>query len=143
MTETSTGQGALSTEDCWDVLRHREFGRLAYVIDGAPTIVPINYVVDGARLVFRTTDGTKLHNIMADHRVAFEVDEIDDGNEIGTSVVVRGEAHLLPADEEFRIEQVGLRAWLGPDRPILVAIEPNEITGRRYRLRRPWRRMSR
>jgi|LSQX01.3.fsa_nt_gb nitroimidazol reductase NimA-like FMN-containing flavoprotein (pyridoxamine 5'-phosphate oxidase superfamily) len=143
MAEVSTGQGALSSEDCWDVLTSREFGRLAYVVDGAPAIVPINYVVDGGQLVFRTSDGTKLHSIVADPRVAFEVDEVDDANEIGISVVVRGEAHVLSADEEYRIEQVGLRAWLGHDRPVLVAIEPHEITGRRYGLKRPWRRMMR
>ncbi|MDO5682090.1 MAG: pyridoxamine 5'-phosphate oxidase family protein [Propionibacteriaceae bacterium] len=143
MDETSTEQGVLSTEDCWAVLRSREFGRLAYVIEGAPSIAPINYVVDGDQLVFRTTDGTKLHNIIADPRVAFEVDEVDDADEVGVSVVVRGEAHVLSADEEYRIEQVGLRAWLGHDRPVLVAIRPAEVTGRRYQLRRPWRSMMR
>lgn len=143
MADTSTGQGALSSDDCWDLLRMKELGRLAYIIDGAPAIVPINYVVDGDQLVFRTTDGTKLHNLLADPRVAFEVDEVDDNEETGSSVVLRGEAHVLSADEEFRIEQVGLRAWLGHDRPVLVAIRPSEVTGRRYHLRRPWRHMLR
>lgn len=143
MADTSTGQDVLSGEDCWDLLRAQEFGRLAYVIDGAPAIVPTNYVVDGRQLVFRTTDGTKLHSMLADPRVAFEIDQVDDDDEIGTSVVVRGEAHVLSADEEYRIEQAGLRAWLGQDRPVLVAIRPTEVTGRRYHLRRPWRHMLR
>lgn len=143
MADTSAGQGALPVEDCWDLLRAQEFGRLAYVIDGAPAIAPINYVVDGEQLVFRTADGTKLHSMLADPRVAFEVDQIVDDQEIGSSVVVRGEASVLSADEEFRIEQVGLRAWLGQERPVLVAIRPTEITGRRYHLKRPWRHMMR
>ncbi|MDO5499460.1 MAG: pyridoxamine 5'-phosphate oxidase family protein [Propionibacteriaceae bacterium] len=143
MADTSTRQGILSVEDCWDLLRGQEFGRLAYVIDGAPAIAPINYVVDQNQLVFRTADGTKLHSMLADPRVAFEVDKIDSDQEIGSSVVVRGEAYVLSADEEYRIEQVGLRAWLGQDRPVLIAIRPAEVTGRRYHLKRPWKRMMR
>lgn len=143
MTETSAEQEPLSDEDCWALLRVQEFGRLAYVIDGAPAIVPTNYAVDGDQLVFRTTHGTKLHSILADPRVAFEIDHVDDDDDLGTSVVVRGVAHVLSADDEPRIEQVGLRAWLGHDRPVLVAIRPTEVTGRRYHLRRPWRHMLR
>ncbi len=142
MTE-ATEQGVLSPDECWELLRTREFGRLAYVADGAPHIVPVNYRVDGADLVFRTADGQKLRSILQENRVAFEVDEVDDANELGSSVVIRGEARVLPETEELRLEQVGLRAWLGTDKPVLVAIRPNELTGRRYHLRRPWRRMRR
>lgn len=142
MTE-ATEQGVLSPDECWDLLRTREFGRLAYVADGAPHIVPVNYRVDGTDLVFRTADGQKLSSILRENRVAFEVDEVDDAAEIGCSVVVRGEARVLPETEELRLEQVGLRAWLGTDKPVLVAIRPTELTGRRYHLRRPWRRMMR
>ena len=35
MVDTSAGQEPLSDEHCWDLLRAQEFGRLAYVIDGA------------------------------------------------------------------------------------------------------------
>lgn len=143
MADTPAGQESLSDENCWDLLRANEFGRLAYVVDGAPAIVPTNYAVDGDQLVFRTTDGTKLHSLLANPRVAFEIDHVDDDTEVGTSVVVHGEAHVLSSDEEWRIEQVGLRAWLGQDRPVLVAIRPSAVTGRRYHLRRPWRHFMR
>lgn len=143
MTEPSAEQAILTSEECWELLRSREFGRLAYVADGAPHIVPINYRVDDTQLVFRTADGEKLHSILLENRVAFEVDEIDDAQEIGLSVVLRGHTVVLPAEEEIRLEQVGLRAWLGSGKPVLVAIQPDEVTGRRYRLRRPWRHMMR
>ena len=143
MGDTSATPDVLSEQECWKLLRAKEFGRLAYVVDGTPAIVPINYVVDDTELVFRTTDGSKLDSIIADPRVAFEVDDIDDPAEQGSSVVVRGTAHVLDPDEEYRIEQVGLRAWLGHDRPVLVTIRPAEITGRRYPLQRPWRAMRR
>lgn len=143
MAETSAERGILSEEDCWELLRNHEFGRLAYVTDGLPVIVPINYVVDGDQLVFRTANGAKLQSILANSHVAFEVDKVDDTTETGCSVVVRGEAVRLPADEEIRLEQVGLRAWLGSEKPILVAVRPTLITGRHYHLRRPWRHMIR
>lgn len=142
MTE-ATEQGVLSPDECWDLLRNREFGRLAYVADGAPRIVPVNYRVDGSQLVFRTADGQKLRSILRENRVAFEVDEVDDLNETGCSVVILGRARVLPESDELRLEQVGLRAWLGTEKPVLVAITPAELTGRRYYLRRPWRHMMR
>lgn len=143
MADSSAERGILSVEDCWQLLREQEFGRLAYVADGLPSIVPLNYAVDGEQLVFRTAEGTKLTSLLADAHVAFEVDQVDDENETGSSVVVRGEARLLALEEELRLEQVGLRPWLRGDKAIIVAIRPTEITGRCYNLRRPWRHMMR
>lgn len=143
MADTSAERGTLSPEDCWSLLRANEFGRLAYVDDGLPAIVPINYAVDGAQLVFRTAPGAKLSSILTHAHVAFEIDHIDDDAEVGCSVVVRGRACVVPADDELRLEQVRLRPWLDADKPVIVAIRPDHVTGRRYNLRRPWRRMLR
>ena len=43
----------LAPEDCWDRLRADGVARLAVVVDGAPEIFPINYVVDRGTIVFR------------------------------------------------------------------------------------------
>ena len=44
---------ALSEEECWNLLARRELGRLALAVNGEPDIFPVNYVVDGPRVLFR------------------------------------------------------------------------------------------
>ncbi|GAB3624659.1 pyridoxamine 5'-phosphate oxidase family protein [Mariniluteicoccus endophyticus] len=131
----------LSEDECWELLRAHELGRLAWADDGEATILPINYAVDDHTLVFRTAPGSKLEAVIADRVLAFEVDALE--GEVGMSVMVRGRGHVLPASEEARIDQVGLRAWLGNDKPVLVTIAPTTVSGRRYELKRPWKSMIR
>lgn len=77
-------------------------------------MVPVNYAVNGQTLVFRTARGSKLAGgVMSNAAVVFEVDAIDDGAEVGRSVVLHGGvADVLPAEAEPMIEQLGLRPWL-------------------------------
>ena len=37
----------LTSEECWEMLRHEEFGRLAYRLVDEVHITPINYAVQG------------------------------------------------------------------------------------------------
>ncbi|MFH8250225.1 pyridoxamine 5'-phosphate oxidase family protein [Microbacterium sp. B2969] len=66
---------ALTDDQCWNLLARCSLGRLAVAIDGQPEIFPVNYVVDGPRVLFRTAPGSKLAELTANPRVAFEVDE--------------------------------------------------------------------
>ena len=50
----------LDADECWALLRSIRVGRLAMCADGRPLIFPVNYVVDGRSIVFRTAPGTKL-----------------------------------------------------------------------------------
>ncbi len=131
----------LTANECWAFLEQHEFGRLAYVLDGGAEIAPVNYAVLDGQIVFRTAEGSKFAGVMGDASAAFEVDEIE--GEEATSVVVRGLAVELPMVEDGRAEQAGLRPWLASDKPHLVALEVERITGRRYGLHRPWKSMLR
>ena len=122
--------------DCWELLRRQEFGRLAYHLVNEVHIVPVNYAVDGARLLIRTAEGSKLLGITMNHDVAFEIDQIDD--DTATSVVLRGTARELGAEEAQVAEQLPLRPWVASAKLVVLAIEPTEVTGRRFRLDRPW-----
>ncbi|WP_081684290.1 pyridoxamine 5'-phosphate oxidase family protein [Granulicoccus phenolivorans] len=133
----------LSEDECWELLKAQEFGRLAYILSDRIQMVPVNYAVNGQTLVFRTARGSKLAGVMSNAAVVFEVDAIDDGAEVGRSVVLHGVADVLPAEAEPMIEQLGLRPWLDTVKPTLVLITPDELTGRRYDLSRPWRHMIR
>jgi nitroimidazol reductase NimA-like FMN-containing flavoprotein (pyridoxamine 5'-phosphate oxidase superfamily) len=129
----------LAELDCWELLREQEFGRLAFHLVNEVHIVPINYAVSGERLVFRTAEGSKLLGITMNHDVAFEIDQYDEDH--ATSVVVRGTARELEGDEADIAEQLPLRPWVPTAKFSIVEIRPTEVTGRKFRLDRPWSHM--
>jgi nitroimidazol reductase NimA-like FMN-containing flavoprotein (pyridoxamine 5'-phosphate oxidase superfamily) len=126
----------LTHEQCWDVLRTEEFGRLAFALLDEIHITPINYAVDGPGLLFRTAEGSKLLGIVMGSAVAFEVDQYDD--EWARSVVVRGRARVLDEHEEHRAENVPLRPWVPTLKYNVVEIMPEVVSGREFHLDRPW-----
>ncbi|MDF2093687.1 pyridoxamine 5'-phosphate oxidase family protein [Knoellia sp. 3-2P3] len=125
--------------DCWELLRQQEFGRLAFHLVNEVHIVPINYVVHRGRIVFRTAEGSKLLGITMNHDVAFEIDHYDE--EQATSVVVRGTARELQGEEADQAENLPLRPWVPTAKFSIVEIKPVEVTGRLFRLDRPWSHM--
>ena len=71
------------------MLRSMTVGRLAVCADGRPRTSPIDFVVDGESIVFRTEPGTKLSEAR-DAEVAFEVDDYDATSGQASSVIVTG-----------------------------------------------------
>jgi uncharacterized protein len=131
----------LTPEECWQLLREHEFGRLGFAMLDEQHITPINYAVDrdalgNQSLLFRTAPGGKLFAVELGHEVAFEIDDFS--GETAVSVVVRGHARHLGEDEEHRTESLPLRPWIGTPKYDVVEIVPVEVTGRRFRLDRPW-----
>jgi nitroimidazol reductase NimA-like FMN-containing flavoprotein (pyridoxamine 5'-phosphate oxidase superfamily) len=126
----------LTQDECWQLLREHEFGRLAFTMVGEQHITPINYAVDGGTLLFRTAPGSKLLAVELGAEVAFEIDDF--AGETAVSVVVRGRARHLPEDEAHRAENVPLRTWVGTEKYDVVEIAPSVVSGRRFDLHRPW-----
>ncbi len=128
----------LHPEESWGFLRTHEFGRLAFHLVGEVHITPINYAVDGERLIFKTAEGSKLFGVTANTDVAFEVDEVS--GDRATSVIVRGRARTLEGQAAYIVERLPVRPWVDTPKSIVVAIEVDEISGRRFDLTRPWLR---
>ena len=126
----------LTSEECWEMLREEEFGRLAYRLVDEVHITPINYAVEGGSLLFRTAEGNKLLAVVMGSEVAFEIDRY--GEDSARSVVVRGTARLLPEDEAHRADNVPLRPWVPTLKYNVVEIEPKVVSGRAFELSRPW-----
>jgi nitroimidazol reductase NimA-like FMN-containing flavoprotein (pyridoxamine 5'-phosphate oxidase superfamily) len=131
--------GMMTTEECWDMLRGNEFGRLAFHLAGEVHLAPINYAVDHDTLLFRTAEGSKLLGVEMNPDVAFEIDEFDEHH--ARSVIIRGVARHLGEDEEHRAENVPLRPWVPTLKYDVVEIRPTEISGRSFELSRPWLHM--
>ncbi len=135
--ESAGGIETLGRDECLALLARANVGRLAVVVDGVqPEIFPVNYVLDGDRVVFRSLEGTKLTHASLD-RVAFEVDEVVAGSESAWSVVVKGVGREITdaLDAESERER-GLLFPVPMPGAHFVRIVPHDITGRRVPLRR-------
>lgn len=126
----------LSAEESWTELRRHELGRLAFHLGDEVHLTPVNYAVDEDTLLLRTAEGSKLLGVVMNPDVAFEIDDI--GQDAATSVVLRGRAQVLDEHDEHRADNLPLRPWVGPGKYNVVEIRPTVVSGRRFRLDRPW-----
>jgi nitroimidazol reductase NimA-like FMN-containing flavoprotein (pyridoxamine 5'-phosphate oxidase superfamily) len=129
----------MTTGDCWDLLGRQEMGRLAYHRGDEVHIAPLNFAVDGHRIIFRTAEGSKLAGILTNGDVAFEADELND--EAAMSVVARGRAVELHGDEALMVDQLRLRPWVRTPKEHVIAIQVADISGRFFVLTKPWAHM--
>lgn len=129
------GLEVLPLAQCMSLLRSRPLGRLAYIEAGAPTIVPVNHLVDGVGIVLRTFAGGKLDAAIVGAPVAFELDDHDPARGTGWSVIVRGRAVLVEDDDRASRYEDDLDSWaIEPDAPATwIRIIPDEVSGRRLR----------
>jgi uncharacterized protein len=124
------GLEVLDHDTCWELLASAPVGRIAFVQGGEPSILPVNHAVVGRRIVFRTFQGSLLHEALMQEPVAFEVDGFDADARTGWSVVVRGVADI--AEDGDELAEVHLRPWADTiRRDDWVAIRAEEVTGRR------------
>ena len=119
----------LTTEECYELLASRPVGRIAFVVDGSPIVLPVNHAVDGDDIVFRTSPRTELGRRMIRGRVAFEVDDFDEFNQSGWSVLFQGSVEYDDSDEVWPEDQS--RPWAEGVRNLVVRIRPRLVTGRR------------
>jgi nitroimidazol reductase NimA-like FMN-containing flavoprotein (pyridoxamine 5'-phosphate oxidase superfamily) len=123
---TDQGVEVLSEEDCYALLRTGTIGRVGLSIGALPAILPVSYSMVDGTIVFRTGDGVRLRAAFDQTVVAFEIDFSDPDHQEGWSVLVVGVAELVDAPV------VDLRASsVERDRPYVVRIRPETVTGRR------------
>jgi nitroimidazol reductase NimA-like FMN-containing flavoprotein (pyridoxamine 5'-phosphate oxidase superfamily) len=127
------GLEILHLGDCFQQLKSVPLGRIGFVAGGEVVILPVNFLIDGQDVVFRTVAGSKLSAVEVGHYVGFEADSYDAATGTGWSVVVNGLAEIVESDEEAaRLDACGLSSWgTGASGRVWVRIRPSSITGRR------------
>lgn len=126
------GLEVLALEDCLRLLASVPVGRVGFYADGEVVVLPVNHVVDGQDIVFRTANGSKLSAAEGQDLVAFEADDYDGRTMSGWSVLVNGHAEIVYEDAETRrLAGLGLRSWASAaERPFWIRIRPTSVTGR-------------
>jgi hypothetical protein len=122
----------LDPDECWRLIATQAIGRVAFVVDGEPAVLPVSFTVTGSMVVFRTALGSAFDRLVRDVEVAFEVDHADPAYHSGWSVVGRGVARGI--EEQLStgdLHDLSLRPWGLRVAPGWIGIELREITGRR------------
>ena len=126
--------GELSLTECQQLLDTHHFGRLAFLDPdkARPMIIPVNYLTHRGRIVFRTDPGAKLTAALRGASVAFEVDGVQDQQQIGWSVVVQGwaEGASPPHDLASLLAVPAVLPWAPGSRNIFIAITPQGTVSR-------------
>jgi nitroimidazol reductase NimA-like FMN-containing flavoprotein (pyridoxamine 5'-phosphate oxidase superfamily) len=129
-----TGIEVVPSQECLQLLAGEVVGRIGFVDAGRAEVLPVNYVLDGEAVVFRTAAGSKLDGATR-APVVFEVDRIDRANRSGWSVIVHGRAHEVTAFDRVelreRVAALPVDPWAPGEKQHLVRIVPGSITGRR------------
>jgi nitroimidazol reductase NimA-like FMN-containing flavoprotein (pyridoxamine 5'-phosphate oxidase superfamily) len=122
----------LSPTECFDLLEPGGIGRVGIAAAEGVIILPVNYVVKGQAIIYRTAPDTLLA-LHVNTQVSFEVDQCDETLREGWSVLVQGHAHEVT--DEHQVKQLEdttrLKPWAPGARDVYVRLAPTEISGRR------------
>lgn len=125
------GLEVLEREECLRLLGSATLGRIAVSSGALPTVLPVNFCLDGDRILVRTGVGTKLDCATRDAVVAFEVDDFDSMCETGWSVAVTGVARELTDEPRAELRHPRLTRWAPLGDGYVVAISTELVSGRR------------
>lgn len=121
----------LDEDQCRALLEQRRWGRIAWDDpEWGPSVLPVNYRVDGDEVVLRTSHHTELARRLRPGRASFQIDEYDESTGTGWSVLLRGEARPVAWGEEPPPEQPPTPSARGA-RDFYVRIGLERLTGRR------------
>ena len=123
----------LSFTECRRLLATKTVGRIAFRTDNGLRILPVNYVVDDERIVFRTAAYGVIARSLRGADVAFEVDDLDDELRAGWSVLAVGPCARIDDSAEVTRIQQGARPepWAAGARDLYFALPWKGLSGRR------------
>ncbi len=124
----------LGRTECVELLRAKSVGRVGFVGPDGPLVLPVNYVMDGETVLFRTSPYNVMGTALREAQAAFEVDDLDDYLQSGWSVLVQGTAGFVVDDDEAELTHERLarpEPWAAGTRTLYVRVTAHTISGRR------------
>lgn len=131
----------LDEDACRTLLAEQTIGRVAFMGEHFPTILPVNYVMFDGLIVLRTDPGSKL-TLLPLRPAAFEIDGTTSDSTTGDagawSVVVQGHAREVTTalgDRYDRLRATEIELLSPGDKAHWIAIEIEHVSGRRLPLK--------
>jgi uncharacterized protein len=123
---------AISPARCQELLESQTIGRVAWQAADGPQILPVTYAWYQGTIIFRTSHSGVLSELIRPTEVALEIDEIDQRNHGGWSVVVQGRAQGVAEPEQLENMWAagGVVPWAAGVRNVFIQITPHRVTGR-------------
>ncbi|WP_406830711.1 pyridoxamine 5'-phosphate oxidase family protein [Pedococcus sp. KACC 23699] len=128
-----SGLRVMGLEECLSRVDEAPVGRLAFPLDGEIAVLPVNHVLDGVDICFRTAGGSKIQAAVDGDAVSYEVDEWDSAQRSGWSVLVHGTATIVDDDAQAaRLDAAAPPPWfaLDPEQTRWVRVSTRQVTGR-------------
>lgn len=119
--------------ECESLLRADVVGRVGFVAPDGPYVIPVNYSVVDASIVFRTNAYGVVGTYAREGMLAFQVDHFDHERQRGWSVLARGPADVIDdPDELAHVEAVWPpQPWASGTRPLHVRLSWTQLSGRK------------
>jgi nitroimidazol reductase NimA-like FMN-containing flavoprotein (pyridoxamine 5'-phosphate oxidase superfamily) len=126
------GLEILPFKECLRLLASVPVGRVGFIADGELLMLPVNHIVDGHNVAFRTAHGSKLAAADGQNLATFEADHYNEQTQSGWSVVVTGRAETVEAEADVqRLTRRGLHPWVtAVPHPFWIRIRPTSVSGR-------------
>jgi len=121
----------ISETECLDLLANHRVGRVAYCDDLGPVVLPVNYVLDQGTVLIQISPHSTLARNLRLAPASFQIDDFDDYNRTGWSVLVRGNASHVDSADLPTNDSDRPHAWAEGQRTFHVRITPHDISGRR------------
>ena len=124
-------EATMTRGECLRRLAERSAGRLGYIDDSWPTVVPVNYAVMNDHIFIRSLPGAKLAAAERSDIVCLQIDHFDPDARSGWSVLAHGPLEVISDPQTLRA------AWTNDPEPWVTADEwhwlrltPLSLTGR-------------
>lgn len=117
----------IDPDDCRRLVAGDTVGRVSWVsAHRGLQVLPVNYVLDEDRIVFRTDPSSTLAELTEPVEVVFQVDDIDRLTATGWSVVARGRTAAASSSDTIAEP----RPWAPGRRDLTIVIVVESLTGR-------------
>ncbi len=117
--------------ECLELAASRSVGRISYCTESGPVTVPVNHVLVEGDILLRTSPHSDLgQHLLAEPRVCYEVDDFDEFNQSGWSVLIQGEATIIDPDE-LPAGAERPAPWAEGARTLHIRIRGDNVSGRR------------
>lgn len=111
---------------CRELLATQSLGRVGWNSAAGVQILPVSYGLVGDVIVFRTRDGSPLAELVRPVEVSFQVDDLDDANATGWSVLVHGRSGASVEALPDNLPE----SWASLGRTTVIGIAPDHYAGR-------------